>query len=196
MTTTQAINEYASHSSEGTPLAAKSLLHLGDRAAIDQALSRLVKRGQLLRVGRGIYTRPVETRVGQRAPAPEKFMQAWSAHTGETVAPSGAAAANLLGLTTQNPSTLVYLTSGPSRTLSLGGQRIELRHARNWLLQAPASKSGHAIRALAWMGKENAAQAAREVLNALNGTERAEVLSLRSRLPQWIAKEVSAIAHT
>lgn len=194
MTTTQAINEYARGLPEGSPIAAKALLHMGNRAAIDQALSRLVKRKSLLRVGRGIYARPIETRFGRRAPSPERFMEAWAAHTGETVTPSGAAAANLLGLTTQNPSGLVYLTSGPSRILSLGGQRIELRHASNWLLQAPTSKSGHAIRALAWMGKERAAHAAEQVLRTLSPQECTEVLSLRPRLPQWIAKEVSTVA--
>lgn len=194
MTTAQAISQYAQGLPEGSPIAAKSLLHMGNRAAIDQALSRLVKRNRLLRVGRGIYARPVESRFGRRAPSPERFMKAWSAHTGETVTPSGAAAANLLGLTTQNPSTLVYLTSGPSRRLALGDQTIELRHAQNWLLQAPTSKSGHAIRALAWMGKERAAQATEQVLGILSPQERNEVLSLRPRLPQWIAKEVSAIA--
>ena len=39
---------------EGTPVAAKELLHLGSRAAVDQALSRLVRRGSLMRAGRGI----------------------------------------------------------------------------------------------------------------------------------------------
>ncbi len=54
---------------EGASVSAKELLHLGTRAAVDQALSRLVKRGQLLRAGRGLYVRPVETRFGQRPPS-------------------------------------------------------------------------------------------------------------------------------
>ena len=49
---------------EGTPVVAKELLHLGSRAAVDQALSRLVRRGTLMRAGRGIYVRPVESRFG------------------------------------------------------------------------------------------------------------------------------------
>ena len=40
---------------EGAPVAAKGLLHLGSRAAVDQALSRLVRRGRLVRAGRGVY---------------------------------------------------------------------------------------------------------------------------------------------
>jgi hypothetical protein len=41
---------------EGVPVTAKGLLHLGSRAAVDQALSRLTKRGALLRAGRGALT--------------------------------------------------------------------------------------------------------------------------------------------
>jgi hypothetical protein len=48
------IMERASTLPEGAPIAAKSLLHLGTRAAVDQALSRLVRRGRLMRAGRGV----------------------------------------------------------------------------------------------------------------------------------------------
>lgn len=41
-------------------------------AAVDQAFSRLVKTGCLLRVARGRYTLPVASRFGSRAPAPLK----------------------------------------------------------------------------------------------------------------------------
>ena len=46
--------------------------------------------------------------------------------------PTGAAAANALGLTTQVPVRSVYLTSGRSRTMILGKQVIELQHAPRW----------------------------------------------------------------
>lgn len=46
---------------EGVPVAAKGLLHLGSRTAVDQTLSRLAARGELIRAGRGIYMRPVQT---------------------------------------------------------------------------------------------------------------------------------------
>jgi hypothetical protein len=53
-------------------VAAKSLLHLGNRAAVDQALSRLTERGQLIRAGRGVYLRPITSRFGTRAPPSSK----------------------------------------------------------------------------------------------------------------------------
>src|SRR6266404_5257937 len=119
---------------EGTPLTAKSLLHLGSRAATDQALSRLTRQDKLMRSGRGMYVRPIESRFGTRAPSPEKVVTETARLRGETVAPHGAAAANRLGLTTQVPMRTIYLTSGRSRCLNLGAQSIELKHAPRWQL--------------------------------------------------------------
>ena len=61
---------------EGVPLAAKGLLHLGSRAAVDQTLSRLAARGELIRAGRGLYMRPVQTRFGPRSPSTEQAIEA------------------------------------------------------------------------------------------------------------------------
>jgi hypothetical protein len=194
MKTAEAILEYAKGLPEGTPIAARSLLHLGERASIDQSLSRLVKRGKLLRAGRGLYACPVVSRFGTRAPAPEKFIERLSAQTGETVAPNGAAAANLLGLTTQNPTVNVYLTSGRSRSLSFGKQKVELKHAPRWMLQRPSEKSGHAVRALAWMGAAHAREAVMRLKSYLNTQEKQELLAMRPLAPGWMAKALSALA--
>ena len=82
---------------EGGVLSPKEFLHLGSRAAVDQALSRLTKENKLLRVGRGTYVNPVSNRFGTRAPAPEKVIESLVAQSGETVTPHGAMAANALG---------------------------------------------------------------------------------------------------
>ena len=83
---------------EGGVLSPKEFLHLGSRAAVDQALSRLTKEDKLLRVGRGTYVSPVSSRFGTRAPAPEKVVESLAAQSGDAVAPHGATAANALGL--------------------------------------------------------------------------------------------------
>ena len=50
--------EHASESLEGAPLCPNTLLHLGSRAAVDQALSRFARSGRLNRVCQGVYMRP------------------------------------------------------------------------------------------------------------------------------------------
>ncbi|MDP1736500.1 MAG: DUF6088 family protein [Caulobacter sp.] len=180
---------------EGTPIAAKALLHLGSRAAVDQALSRLVRRDRLLRAGRGLYVRLVESRFGVRTPAVEKVVRAVGEQRGEVAASSGAAAANALGLTTQTPIRTVYLTSGPNRTLSLGKQTVEFRHAPAWQLLLADRPAGEAIRALAWLGPEKAGTALALLKRKLGPSAFGELVSVGPRLPTWLARSVSQAAH-
>ena len=190
------ILEHASQLPEGTPLVAKELLHLGNRVAIDQVLSRLVGRGSLLRAGRGIYVRPVESRFGSRAPSTLKMVEGLATQRGETIVSHGAAAANALGLTTQVPMRAVYLTSGRSRQLKMGAQIVEFRHAPIWQLIFPGRAAGDVVRALAWLGPEKAGDAIRKLSAKLPASELKEIASARARLPTWMAQQVSAlVAH-
>ena len=150
----RSILEHAASLPEATPLCPAALLHLGNRAAIDQALSRLARSAQLMRICQGVYMRPVETRFGLRAPSVGKALAALEALWGDAIVPCGGASANRLGLTTQNPVRPVYLTSGPNRRLQFGSLGVDLRHAPRWQLAAPHRKAGDAIRALAWLGPE------------------------------------------
>lgn len=192
---TEQIFEHAKALPEGTPIAAKSLLHLGNRAAVDQALSRLAERGQLLRAGRGIYLLPVTGRFGTRAPSVELAMEAISAQRGEVIVSSGAAAANRLGLTAQVPARSVYLTSGRSRKMRLGTQIVELRHAPRWQLALAQRPVGEAIRALAWLGPDGAEAALRTLKRKLAPAAFNELVAAAPQLPTRLARSVGKVAH-
>ncbi len=192
-TLTKQVLEHAAGLPEGTPLVSKELLHLGSRAAVDQALSRLARRGNLLRAGRGIYVQPVESRYGTRAPSVVKMIQGLATQRGETIVSHGAAAANALGLTTQVPMRAVYLTSGRSRRLKLGAQTVEFRHAPTWQLILPGRVAGDVVRALAWLGPGKAGEAIGTLRSKLPPTELEEIAAARGRLPTWMAQEVSIL---
>ena len=191
----ETVLRYAQGQPEGAPVLAKGLLHLGSRAAVDQALSRLVRRGTLLRAGRGVYVLPVESRFGRRAPSVENTVEGLAVARGERIANSGAMAAHLLGLTTQVPVKRVFLTSGPSRTLTLGQERVELRHAPAWQLVLAGRRAGEAIRALAWLGRDRASVATGMVRQKLSEDERQELGNVSAQMPGWLAGPVSAVAH-
>ena len=133
------IVEHAGSLPEAVPICPGTLLHLGNRAAVDQALSRLARSGKLMRICQGVYMRPVGTRFGPCAPSVDKALNALADLWHETIVPSGGAAAHVLGLTTQIPVRSVYLTSGPGRRLHFGKLNVELRHAPRWQLAAPAA---------------------------------------------------------
>jgi hypothetical protein len=176
---------------EGTLIGAKELLHLGSRAAVDQSLKRLHARNELMRVGWGLYVLPVKTRFGMRAPAAEKVVEQLSATRAESIVPHGAAAANALGLTTQVPTKLIYLTSGPSRKFQLGAQILELRHAPQWMLLPERPTVGAAVRALEWLGKERAPEALASLKHTLPVSAVQELVALRPALPAWMSKSIS-----
>ncbi len=179
---------------EGGLLSPKEFLHLGSRAAIDQTLTRLTKEGQLLRVGRGVYALPVQGRFGARPPSTESVVEAIEATSGEVVVASGAAEANALGLTTQVPTREVYLTSGPSRRLHLGSREIELKHGTRWQMFMGKRPAGKAIRALLWLGPEQASQALQTLRTKLEIQEWEAMRSARSVLPSWMARAVSEVS--
>ena len=187
------IMSYATTLPEGALLHPKVLLHLGTRAAIDQALSRFVKKGRLMRVCHGIYVCPVETRYGPRPPAVEKVIVSLSALWGETIVPCGGAAANALGLTTQIPVQSVYLTSGPNRKLTLGELTVDLRHAPRWQLAAPHRPAGQALRALSWLGPDEVEAGLDVIGRKLSSEDIEELTSLRAIMPTWIAEPASAL---
>jgi hypothetical protein len=193
---TKQVLAYAGSQPEGTPLTAKGLLHLSNRAAIDQTLSRLARSGEVMRLGRGVYVRPIQTKFGTRSPFAEKVIEQFATARGETIVSSGAAAANALGLTTQVPVRTIYLTSGRSRRLALGNLAVELRHAKPWQLGKGNARAGQAVRALEWLGPQQAARALTTLKSRLEPAELKELQAMRPLLPEWLAQKISATVAT
>ncbi|MGH9323478.1 MAG: DUF6088 family protein [Vicinamibacteria bacterium] len=137
--------------------------------------------------------RPSETRFGLRAPGVEAVLRALQQDSGETFAPSGAAAANNLGLTTQVPVRTIYLTSGPSRRLRFGAQTVELQHAPPWQLMLPGRPAGEVVRALAWLGRERGAEITSRLKGRLPAETLAELSHARGRMPTWMAEQISTL---
>lgn len=187
------IMRHAAGLPEGALLCPGALLHLGSRAAVDQALSRLARKGEILRVCQGVYVCPIQTRFGPRPPAADTVIESLSSLWGETIVASGGAAANVLGLTTQTPVKPVYLTSGPNRKLTLGRLSVELHHAPRWQLTAPHRPAGEAIRALSWMGPNEVEEGLAAVGGKLSAEDLRELADARAVMPAWMAEPVSAM---
>ncbi len=188
------IREHAARLPTGAVFGAKGLLHLGSRAGLDQALSRLTRGGELLRVGRGLYTRPVEGRFGKRAPTAHEFVTSLASQRGETIVAGGAASANTLGLTRHVPVRPVYLTTGRSRKIRLGEQAIELNKAPTWLFTLGNRPGGEVLRALAWLGPAQAPAAMVELKRRLPAEVLEELASVCHLFPTWLAELICKAA--
>lgn len=187
------ILQHASSSPEGTVFFSKGLLHMGNRAAVDQSLSRLARKGKLMRIRPGAYVSPVKTRFGERPPDIDKALESLSKQSGETIVPSGGSVAHGLGVTTQVPVRPVYLTSGNSRNLQFGNITVELRHAPKWQLVHPNKMSGNVVRVLAHIGQDASDDFLRDIKSRLTEQDITELAESRVVAPPWIAESVSEV---
>ena len=167
---------------------------LGTRASIDQALSRLARRGEIVRIQQGIYVKPGKGHfVARTLPRAEEVARTLAAARGRPVQLHGAEAARQLGLTTQQPAHTVLLTTGLSkpRKIRVGRSEAELRPASERKLLLAGRPAGTAVSALWYLGKVGVTQ---EVLAAVRqklGPEEFGVLCAhRAELPQWMREAV------
>lgn len=188
------IMEYVETLPEGSLLCPKIFFDFGSRPAVHQAFSRLARQGRLIRVCRGVYVRTIETRFGKCPPDFNKVITALSELWGEIIVPSGGGAANFLGLTTQVPMRLSYLTSGPSRQLQFY-TKVNLRHAPRWQLVAPNRPAGTLIRALTFLHPDEAEEALDKVVPTFSEADISELAAARAVLPEWIAKPLGAFVN-
>ena len=98
---------------------------LGSSTAIRKALSRLVEQGHVERMGQGIYVIPKNDKVfGKVLPSMEQLAEALAKKDHVKIKPSGQYALNKVGLSTQVPMRLVFLTSGNSKRIQIGKNAI------------------------------------------------------------------------
>ena len=186
------ILEAAGKRPEGSLLAAKQFLGLGKRDAVDQALRRLAVRGKLVKIARGRYALPITSRFGSRPPAPEVVIAQLNREGAQQLVSSGAAAANALGLTTQMPVQQTFLARTRSqKRYVFGKQQVTIRPAASWNFLLPERPAGQAIRALTWLGPDQASAALPTLRRVLPPVEWDALLSVRAELPLWLAELLS-----
>ena len=190
------IMKRARASGRGSVFTPRDFLDVAGRAAVDQALSRLVKGGKLRRLVRGLYDFPkVHPKLGPLSPAPDDVAKALARETGSQVQIAGARAANALGLSTQVPAKSTYLTDGPSRRVVLGKRVVDLRHASPKHLIAPGSPAGTVVQALRHVGSDRAADVARIAARRLSPNDKKTLASTAVQAPAWMRPTLVSIAN-
>lgn len=168
------------HQEAGYAFSAKDFLRDFQRYEVDVALSSLVKEGIIRRIIPGIYERPRWNELLALPAAPDLYSIAsalarkfsWRIH------PSGNTALNFLGLSTQIPVQLVFLSDGPSRKYIIGERGIEFRHTSLHELIFRLPESAMVVQALKALGKEHIDE---EVMQ-----------TLREKYPNALWKRMSA----
>jgi hypothetical protein len=89
------------------------------------------------------------------SPSPDAVAKALAGRDAFRLQPSGAYAANLLGLSTQIPMKIVYLTDGRSRTVRIGKKQIILKSTTPRNMATAGRISGLVIQALRHLGRQH-----------------------------------------
>ena len=181
----------------GSAVTANDFLDLGSRDSVDQALSRLVKQQTLIRVDRGIYAYPKVSRlIGAVGPTAEEIAQAMARRGSQRLLPSGAMAANLLGLSDQVPAKVEYLTDGAACERRSGKLLIRLKPTTPKNMATADRVTGPVIQALRYLGKDNVGdQVVSQLRQRLSEQDRLQLVEDISFAPGWMAPIFKKIAE-
>jgi len=124
--------------------------------------------------------------LGLLSPNPDHVAMAIAASTGNRLQASGARAANLLGLTTQVPAQLIYLTDGRPRKVKIGTQVLQLKHTMASKMPGAGSKAGLALQAIRAVGpKADVDLLYGQLSTKLSNEEQNDLIKLRKFAPSW-----------
>lgn len=132
---------------------------LGSEVAIRKTLSRLCKESKIKRIAHGIYLVPkTDPTLGELMPSMESIAETIAKKEHIRIKPVGAYALHKLGLTTQVPMKLVYLTDGSARIIKIGKNTIKFKPTTPKKLVMAGKLSSLIIQALDELGTENLEQ--------------------------------------
>ncbi|MDF1549984.1 MAG: DUF6088 family protein [Bacteroidales bacterium] len=162
------IGKFIKSKPKGVLLFPDDFNHLGTPVAIRKALQRLREKGLIKQVTHGIYVRPkISELIGELMPSAEEVAKGIAKRDKIKLVPTGTYALNALGLSTQVPMNLVFLTDGAARTIKVGKRTIKLKRTTPKNLLAKGEISGLVIQALREIGKDKPTETEIQKITAL-----------------------------
>ena len=182
----------------GSVFSAKDFLDLASRTSIDVLLSKLTKSGAIRRISRGLYDLPKFNNdlEGELSPDAHEAAQAVARRQRWKIVPEGAWAANVLGLSTQVPSKITYLTDGPKHDITVGRRTISFKHARPKTLTGSGERFSLVVQALRYLGKQGVGpQEIEHLRTKLTVTEKRRLLKDTRFGTEWIYDVAKRVAE-
>jgi hypothetical protein len=184
------IEEHIMSSKEGSIFYPADFEDYGSIEAVNVALHRLAKLKLIKRLSFGIYAKPTVSKlIGDVYPSAEQVAQAIARRDKARLLHTGAFAQNMLGLSTQVPTKVVYLTDGPARKIKLANTTILFKKASPKLLALKGDISKLVVMALKDIGKDNLTPDEEKKILTILKKENPELLKHDIRLaPRWIGE--------
>ena len=174
-----------------------NFLDLGSNDSVRKAMQILCDRGQIRRLAPGLYDYPrSHPKLGILSPTPEQIAQALAGKDSSRVQPSGAYAANMLGLSEQVPAKAVFLTDATARRIKVGRQEIILKRTTPRNMATAGRISGLVIQALRYLRRRHLDDAIVDILARRLGKDDRQALMYDIRYaPAWIGTVFRRLAE-
>ncbi len=162
----------------------------GSSEAVRIALFRLAETGIIKRLAHGIYAKPYKSKyIGDVYPGAEEIAKAIAKRDKARLLPTGIAAQNKLGLSTQVPMNFVYYTDGPARTVKLEHATITFRKASPKKMALRGKISKLVVMALTDIGQDNLTEKEEnKILNVLQNEKPEDLKHDIKMAPRWIGR--------
>lgn len=159
-----------------------------DLEYVTKLLAQFEKEGLITRIAKGIYVKAKKTRFGVVYPSAFELVTEIAKRDKAKIIPTGETAANRLGFSTQIPMNTCFLTSGSSRTLTLGNRTVTLTHGAPKNFAYKGKLMPELVQALRSIGKNNITETVeKRVAQLLNETPETTTIEHDLLLtPVWI----------
>jgi hypothetical protein len=181
----------------GAAFTPKDFVDLASRGTVDMTLAALLSDGTIRRLARGLYDYPRYGRLLEKLAAPDldQVARALARRYRWNIIPDGPLAAHLLGLSTQVPARSVYISDGPSKTITIGRQTVHFKNARPKETGVASVRSGTVIQALRHLGRRAVNDKVIEKLRRfLSAKEKRDLVRDARQSADWIYAAARAIA--
>lgn len=159
------LEEEIARKEPGMILFPTDFLEMGNPEAIHMSFSRLAEQKILTRMGKGIYIKPKkDPLLGFVVPSLDDIAHAIAKKEKVIIRPTGAYALNKLGLSTQVPMKVVFLTNGSRRRIQIGRGTITFKPTTPKNLAAENEIVFLAIQSLIELGEREVDDKVKKVL--------------------------------
>ena len=180
---------------KGTIVFVSDFAKLGSSENVKKVLLRLEKKQLLVRLAHGIYLYPkIDKELGVLYPSAESIAEAIAKRDKIRIIPTGIFALQQLGISTQIPMNVIYLTDGAPRKIKVGKRTITFKKTAPKNLAIKNKILSNVVQGLKELGKESITDEIRQRIN--QALEKVPVEILKEEIlnaPVWVRNEVLSL---
>ena len=167
----------------------------GTAENVKKVLLRLEKKQLLVRLAHGIYLYPkIDKELGILYPSTESIAEAIAKRDKIRIIPTGIYALQQLGISTQIPLNVIYLTDGAPRKIKVGKRTITFKKTAPKNLAIKNKILSNIVQGLKELGKENITDEVKQKIKW--ALEKIPVEMLKEEIlnaPVWVRNEVLSL---